>query len=123
MTHALEAGPIPASTEMLLLGGDCRPTLQGLVVERQGGAWVVRRDPAEVKIPVPGIDLRRIFFGAGDGQVTKSRLLAETSANGIGEARTDLPFAMSGFICEKYTKLVKNWTFRDNLLNFLLEQR
>jgi hypothetical protein len=27
---------------------------------------------------------------------------------------------LSGFVCEKHRDLVKNWTFRDNLLNFLL---
>ena len=117
---ALEAGPVPASVQTLLLGGDCTPTLRGLVVEREGGRWVVRRRPEEVRHPVVGVDLHSLFYGPGDGDVTKSSLLAEVPASALCEPHTDLPYALSGFICEEHMKLLKNWTFRDNLLNFLL---
>lgn len=117
---ALEAGPVPASVQTLLLGGNCTPTLRGLVVEREGGRWVVRRNPKEVRHPVEGVNLRSLFYGPGDGEVTKSSLMALVPANKLCEPHTDLPYAVSGFICEKHMDLVKNWTFRDNLLNFLL---
>ncbi|MGC8722429.1 MAG: lipase/acyltransferase domain-containing protein [Acidobacteriota bacterium] len=117
---ALEAGPVPASIQTLLLGGDCTPTLRGLVVEREGSRWVVRRKPDEVQHPVAGVNLASLFYGPGDGDVTKSSLLAEVPASALCEPHTDLPYALSGFICEEHMKLVKNWTFRDNLLNFLL---
>jgi pimeloyl-ACP methyl ester carboxylesterase len=117
---ALEAGPVPASVQTLLLGGDCTPTLRGLVVERENDRWVVRRKPGEVRHPVEGVNLASLFYGPGDGDVTKSSLLAEVPASALCEPHTDLPYALSGFICEEHMKLVKNWTFRDNLLNFLL---
>ncbi len=117
---ALEAGPVPTSVQTLLLGGDCTPTLRGLVVEPEEGRWVVRRKPDEVQHPVAGVNLASLFYGPGDGDVTKSSLLAEVPASALCEPHTDLPYALSGFICEEHMKLVKNWTFRDNLLNFLL---
>ena len=118
--RALEAGPVPASVQTLLLGGDCTPTLRGLVVEAENSRWAVRRDPEDVRNRVKGVDLWRLYYGPGDGDVTKSSLLAEVPANTLCEPHTDLPYAMSGFICEKHMDLVNNWTFRDNLLNFLL---
>ncbi len=53
----------------------------------------------------------------------KTSLLAEVPASALSQAHTDLPYALAGFICEEHMKLVKNWTFRDNLLNFLLYER
>ncbi len=117
---ALEAAPMPSTVKTLLLGGDCTPTLRGLVVEREGGRWRVRRTPGEVKHPVHGVDLRRLYYGPGDGDVTKASLLGEVPASASVQEHTDLPYAVSGFVCEKHMSLVKNWTFRDNLLNFLL---
>ena len=118
--RALDAGPLPQSVQTLLLGGDCTPTLRGLVVETEGGRWVVRQRPEEVKHPVKGVDLWRLYFGPGDGHVTKASLLDEVPAVANVEAHTDLPYALSGFVCAKHMNLVKNWTFRDNLLHFLL---
>jgi pimeloyl-ACP methyl ester carboxylesterase len=117
---ALEAGPIPASVQVLLLGGDCTPTLRGLVVEEEGGRWLIRRKPGDVRHRAKGVDLWSLYYGPGDGDVTKACLLAEVPANAMCEPHTDLPYALSGFICEKHMKLVRNATFRDNLLNFLL---
>lgn len=118
--RALEAGPVPASVQTLLLGGDCTPTLRGLVVESEGGRWIVRRDPKDVRRPAKGADLWRLYYGPGDGDVTKASLLDEVPASALCARHTDLPYAVSGFICEKHMALVNNWTFRDNLLNFLL---
>jgi pimeloyl-ACP methyl ester carboxylesterase len=118
--RALHAGALPRSVPTLLLGGDCTPTPRGLVVERESGRWVVRQRPEEVQRPVKGVNLWKIFFGPGDGHVTKASLLDEMPAAIVAEARTALPYALSGFVCAKHMNLVKNWTFRDNLLHFLL---
>lgn len=118
--RALDARPLPASVHTLLLGGDCTPTLRGLVVELEGGHWVVRASPGDVRRPVKGVDLNRLYYGPGDGDVTKSSLLAEVRAGGRTGVGTCLPHALSGFICEKHADLVKSITFRDNLLHFLL---
>jgi hypothetical protein len=117
---ALEAGPMPSSVRTLLLGGDCTPTLRGLVVEPEGGRWVVRRRPEDVRNPMRGVNLDSLFYGPGDGEVTKSSLLGDVPATVGRESHTDLPYALSGFICEEHMRLVQNVTFRDNLLNFLL---
>ncbi len=117
---ALEAGPVPSSVRTLLLGGDCTPTLRGLVVEPEGGRWVVRRRPEDVRNPMRGVNLDSLFYGPGDGEVTKSSLLGDVPATVGRESHTDLPYALSGFICEEHMRLVQNVTFRDNLLNFLL---
>ncbi len=118
--RALHAGTLPQSVQTLLLGGDCTPTLRGLVVENEGGRWVVRLRPEEVKHPAKGINLWRLYFGPGDGHVTKASLLDEIPAAAAAGAHTDLPYALSGFVCATHMNLVKNLTFRDNLLHFLL---
>ncbi len=117
---ALEAGPVPSSVQTLLLGGDCAPTLRGLVVEPVNGRWVVRRRPEDVRHPMPGVNLRSLYYGPGDGEVTKASLLGDVPATAGRRPHTDLPYALSGFICEEHMRLVQNLTFRDNLLNFLL---
>jgi pimeloyl-ACP methyl ester carboxylesterase len=118
--NALDVGTVPASVKTLLLGGDCTPTRRAFVVEPEDGRWVVRPTPAEVKHARRGVDLQRLYYGPGDGDVTKASLLDEVPASLASQPHTDLPFASSGFICEKHVKLVKNWTFQDNLLHFLL---
>jgi pimeloyl-ACP methyl ester carboxylesterase len=118
--NALDVGTVPASVRTLLLGGDCTPTRRAFVVEPEGGRWVVRPTPSDVRHPREGVDLVRLYYGPGDGDVTKASLLDEVPASLISQPHTDLPFAASEFICEKHIKLVKNWTFQDNLLNFLL---
>ncbi len=118
--RALEAGPVPASVQTLIVGGDCARTLRGFVVERENGRWRVRRTPADVKRPTKGVDLWGIYYDPGDGVVTKSSLLAEGKDQVSGEFSFFLPYAVPVFFCEQHMNLGKNLTFRDNLLGFLL---
>lgn len=115
--RALRAAPAPAWVPTLLLGGNCERTLRGMVVEEERGRWVVRPRPGDVRRPVPGVDLERIYFGFGDGNVTRESLLGEGP---VPPSASPLPHAVVGFICADHKDLVKNWTFQDNLLHFLL---
>lgn len=118
--RALEAGPVPEYVQTLLLGGDCSPTRRALVVESEGGRWVLRETPSQVRRPSRGMDLWQLFYEPGDGTVTKSSLLGALPPKEGSAQFTGLPYAQAGFVCEQHLSLVKNWTFKDNLLHVLL---
>lgn len=118
--QALDAGPIPASVKTLLLGGDCIPTPGAFLAEAEQGRWKIRAKPEDAKNPPKGLDLLQLYFEPGDGDVTKASLLGVLPERTGQGADTGLPYAYSGFICEKHMSLIKNVTFQDNLLNVLL---
>jgi len=118
--QAIEKEPIPASVKILLLGGDCIPTPGAFLAEAEEGRWKIRVKPEEVTNPSQGLDLLQLYFEPGDGDVTKASLLGALPEEGGQSAGTGLPYAYSGFICEKHMSLIKNATFQDNLLNVLL---
>ncbi len=120
--RALEAAAIPGGVKIVLMGGDCTPTPRAFLVERDGDREVVRFSPDRVKHPPKGADLWQLYFEPGDGTVTKSSLMGAISrpkGHG-GEVLTLFPYASPIFLCERHTKLVRNPTFQDNLLQALL---
>jgi hypothetical protein len=120
--RAIETAAVPGEVKMVLMGGDCIPTPRAFVVEREGGSLVVRFSPGSVRHPPKGADLWQLYFEPGDGTVTKSSVLGAipTPVNTEGKVLSLYPYASPIFICSAHTKLVRNPTFQDNLLQALL---
>jgi pimeloyl-ACP methyl ester carboxylesterase len=114
--RALDAGhPAEDPVEYVVLGSDCRPTLQRAVLEPQGPRWRTR-------FTMEHPPLHRTLFGFGDGSVTKDSLIGSHHL-GIDRdalALSTLHVAYAVFVCETHVRLTQNLTFLDNLLHALL---
>ena len=107
--------------KMIVFGGDCHMTPARCLLEQVDGESRVHLHPRQILDPIEGIDYERLMLEPGDGKVTKSSLLARDSLDPTegesGDFRIDYEF----FVCEKHSRLAENVTFRDNLLNILLD--
>lgn len=119
--RALSISQQDAPNKFIVFGSDCIPTPARCLLEQVGDRYLVHLSPDQIVHPKPGIDYERMMLEPGDGSVTKASLLARDSLDPTegkyGDFRIDYEF----FICEKHTKLAENITFRDNLLNILLD--
>lgn len=107
----------------VIFGGDCILTPARCLVERVKGRLLIRFHPREVVNRVPGVNYDRLMLEPGDGQVTKSSLLARNALDpSVEKGAGDFPLAYSFFVCENHRQLTSNLTFQDNLLNILLTQ-
>ncbi|MGH8539361.1 MAG: lipase family alpha/beta hydrolase [Stenotrophobium sp.] len=115
--------PLPQTpVKLVVFGGDCTLTPARLLVEDEHGDSVARLYPDEVRHRVPGVDYTRLMLEPGDGEVTKSSLLARQSLDPTVPRNQYLffPLAYAFFLCEQHDQLTGNINFQDNLLNILL---
>ncbi len=102
---------------MYIIGADCKPTLDGVILVRDGkkdrwrtilGADGFKRADGT---KVSGKEVEDVLYTLGDGVVSQRSLLtssltgARTQANGLKEA---LPVRDSLFVCEVHNKLLSN---------------
>ncbi len=98
---------------LFVMGGDCDPTLDRLVLEKFGDAYHLRAQPHEIRQKINGIDYETLMYAPGDGLVTKKSLLAE-------DASLQFPLKYPLLLCQSHSRLTSNIHFQDNLLNILL---
>ena len=108
--------------KMIVFGGDCHLTPARCLIEKVGAEYQVHLDPSDIKNPIEGIDYDSLMFEPGDGSVTKASLLARDSLDPTEGMQGDFRIDYEFFICEEHTHLAENITFRDNLLNILLNK-
>jgi hypothetical protein len=94
--------------EMLVAGGDCRPTPRRLVIEEVEGEALARLYPEQILRPLRGVDYDELMYEPGDGSVTRSSLVA-----GVDDTR---------FICARHDQLTGNRELIEGLLEFLLAE-
>jgi len=107
--------------KMIVFGGDCHLTPARCLLERVGDESRVHLHPRQIVDPIEGIDYERLMLEPGDGKVTKSSLLARDSLDPTAVESGDFRIDYEFFVCEKHSRLAENVTFRDNLLNILLD--
>lgn len=119
--RAIEAASTPGGVRIVLIGGDCVPTLQALWIEQVGSCSVTRFSPGQVRQPPVGMDLRKIFYGPGDGQVTQASLLGDVPGCGAlaNGGQSLFPDARTLFVCTHHTGLVRNPSFQNDLIHAL----
>jgi pimeloyl-ACP methyl ester carboxylesterase len=110
---------------MYLLGGDCKDTLNSIVLLRdeKKNRWktLFKADSFERadKTKVTSEELKKVIYAMGDGVVTKHSLAAETLMQN-GASKTVLPVTSSILLCEGHTKLVTAADSQDKLFSLLL---
>ncbi|WP_154222056.1 lipase/acyltransferase domain-containing protein [Marinicella rhabdoformis] len=107
--------------EFIVFGGDCNMTTNKLVIENIDGQNHIRYKPQQITHPVPNIDYRNLMLSPGDGQVTKSSLLARFETQFSPNFEPAVPIKYPIFLCENHLKLTRNLNFQDNLLHILLQ--
>lgn len=109
-----------APNKFIVLGGDCVLTPARCLIERINGRDYVRLLPQHVVNRIEGVDYAQLMLEPGDGSVTKASLLARDSLNPTDHEPGDFPIDYEFFVCDEHSSLTGNITFRDNLLNILL---
>ncbi len=112
-----------APVNFILVGGDCKETLNGVVIRRDGkkDRWITSFRPDSFTNPdgerITPERLKPLLFAKGDNVVPKSSLSAiQNGANGTG-GRT--PISAEIFHCEGHTKLVTSPVLQEKLLQLL----
>jgi pimeloyl-ACP methyl ester carboxylesterase len=108
--------------KIIVMGGDCSLTASRLLVEEVDGVSVTRLHPNQIKRPKVNINYEKLMFEPGDGEVTKSSLLAKNTLDPTAPQHkfSFFPLAYPYFLCEDHSTLTSNINFEDNLLNILL---
>ena len=118
--QALSIASDTAPNKFIVLGASCVLTPARCLLETVDGKDMVRLFPDEVVNRVEGINYDYLMLEAGDGSVTKASLLARDSLNPVNSGKGTFPIAYEFFVCDEHSHLAENITFRDNLLNILL---
>ncbi len=119
------------SVGMFIIGSDCKETLDAVVIykDEKTQKWVTLMKPDSFKnskgIKITGDQLKKVMLKPGDGQVTRSSLLAETLAANRRRSNlfdSALPLTYALFICEKHEDITSNLTVQNNFLTALISE-
>jgi len=108
--------------EIIVMGGDCSLTASRLLVEEVEGVSVTRLHPNQIEQPKANVNYEHLMFEPGDGEVTKTSLLARSTLDPTAPLHeySFFPLDFPYFLCEDHSTLTSNINFEDNLLNILL---
>ncbi|MGJ8662780.1 MAG: lipase/acyltransferase domain-containing protein [Marinicella sp.] len=106
----------------IIMGGDCKKTLNRLIVNTNEGR-VMLADDLNMGDEFNVRTLHKsLLYEPGDGQVSKSSLLGEIHDNQTHKTLKTIKIKYPVFVCEDHIKLTQNLTFQDNLLHVLLNE-
>ncbi|QQS42597.1 MAG: hypothetical protein IPM63_06590 [Acidobacteriota bacterium] len=114
-----------------IIGSDCRPTLDGVVIYRdeKNQRWVTLAEDDSFRrsdgVKVDDKAVEALIFQPGDGRVSRRSLLAETLAEDKRLSvlyDSALPLTHALFVCEEHDKLTGNKTIQNNLLTALVSE-
>ena len=122
---------LKSPVRMYIIGADCKPTLDGVVIARDGkkDRWRTILKAEDFKradgTKVSGKEVEKLIFTMGDGVVPQRSLLtsdlngAKKRADGYREA---LPVANASFVCEDHNKLLSNEKVQKELFTDLVSK-
>ncbi len=107
-----------------LLGGDCKDTLDSIIVYRdeKKNKWktLIKGDSFNTSTgaKVSSDDVKKVIYSMGDGVVSKRSLKGEIATKGN---KSVFPVTSELFVCEGHTKLVTSSDAQDKLFTLLLD--
>lgn len=118
--RAIRSASLPAGLHYYTIGGECRPTLARLMLERVAGQWHARARPDSLRWRQPGLDYERLMLEPGDGTVTRASaagrpawpLAVDAAALASGQRE-------STFVCASHNQLVGDLDCQRALLRAL----
>jgi len=117
--------------EIYLLGSDCKPTLDAMIIRRDGkkGVWRTQFKADGFKrsddTKVSGKELEDLLFAKGDGVVTERSFLTSTLSGArvrAGNYRAALPVSDVSFECEVHNRLLSNEVVQNKLFADLISK-
>ncbi len=106
----------------IVMGGDCKKTLNKLIINDTEFSVDIRDDISfNDEFDVRALH-KSILFEPGDGQVSKSSLLGQIHDPISHQTIKTIKIKYPVFVCEDHIKLTQNITFQDNLLHVLLNE-
>lgn len=120
--EALAAGGSGSGYEFDLVGADCKPSLDTIVLYRDSkrNTWRTIFKPTALTRPggakITSDELKELILADGDGVVTRRSL----EARGSDDAAPQIRVRTAKFLCEEHTKLAANAEIQDHLINSIL---
>lgn len=110
------------SHEFIMMGGGCAKTPARLVMEKHNDKFMLRTTPSQVVQKYDGVNYEKLMLEPGDGDVTKSSLLARVKLDPTVPRPESyfFPIKYKILLCESHRTLTSNIVFQDNLLDILL---
>ena len=130
--EAIDSGMhIKSPVSMYILGADCKPTLDGVVIVRDekkaGWRTILSADGFKRSdgTKVSGKDLEGVLYALGDGVVTQRSLLTSSlpGARMQGEYKAALPIAEASFACATHNVLLSNAEVLNKLFADLISKQ
>lgn len=131
--HQALDGPASAQkvVPMYVLGSDCKPTLDGVIIRRdeKKNRWRTDFDPEGFKRPdgtkVTGKELEAVLYTLGDGVVTQRSLLTSDlpGARMQGKYKAAIPLEDVSFACAPHTVLLSNTEVQTKLFADLVSKQ
>jgi pimeloyl-ACP methyl ester carboxylesterase len=117
---AIRSAPLPAELACFTIGGECRPTLARLMLERVAGQWHARATPDSVRWRQAGLDYEQLMLEPGDGTVTRASAAGRPDwpQSAGAEALCSGP-RESTFVCASHNQLVGDLDCQRALLRAL----
>ncbi|MCY7348755.1 MAG: hypothetical protein LH614_21405 [Pyrinomonadaceae bacterium] len=115
---------------MYLLGSDCKPTIDGVIILRDGkkNRWRTIFDAKDFKrsdgTKVSGKELEDVLYAMGDGVVTQRSLLTSSlgGAKMQGKYKAALPVREASFVCATHNLLLSNAEVQNKLFADLISK-
>lgn len=129
--EALNAGiTAQKGVSMYILGSDCKPTLDGVIIlrDKKKDRWRTIFDAKDFKrsdgTKVSGKDLEDVLYTLGDGVVTQRSLLTSSlvGARMQGEYKAALPVRDTSFVCATHNVLLSNAEVQNKLFADLISE-
>lgn len=118
--EAIRSAPLPTELSYHTIGGDCRPTVARLMLERVAGQWHGRARPDTLRWRRPGLDYERLMLEPGDGTVTRASAAGQpTWPLTAGSASISSGARDARFVCASHNQLVANLDCQRALLRAL----
>ncbi len=112
----LGKSPVP----IYLIGGDCKETLDAVVVYQKKDKWktLTKADSFETNTgtKVSSEELKKVIYAKGDGTVSMRSLIGEIGGE---NGKSVLPVTSELFLCSEHTKLVTSPEAQDRLFALL----
>ncbi|MEQ1923256.1 MAG: hypothetical protein ABL952_12180, partial [Pyrinomonadaceae bacterium] len=121
--EALAAGSGKAEgVSFFVVGSDCKPALDGVVVYQDGKKWKTLVKPKGFTradgSKVTDDELKKVMQSAGDGSVTQRSLEAVTQSD-AAKVASILKSQPAKMVCEDHNKLATNGRIQDYIINVL----
>lgn len=125
------AASIKAVVPMYILGSDCKPTLDGVIVRRdeKRDRWRTDFDAEGFKqsdgTKISGKEVEKVLFAPGDGVVTQRSLLTSSlvGARMQGKYKAAIPVEDTSFVCATHTVLLSNAEVQNKLFADLISRQ